>query len=101
MTKGGRSPPDFSRPGAGEKLHKEWNEILCVLPIAFSSEMCYNKLIKRKEDLKMTREEMLTNIIRKFGFEHQNTIHFAYMCETCRSEKSLQVAYLIFMEDEE
>lgn len=49
----------------------------------------------------MTREEMLTNIIRKFGFEHQNTIHFARLCETCRSEKSLRVAYSIFIEDED
>lgn len=30
----------------------------------------------------MTREEMLTNIIRIYGFEHESTIEFAAAMET-------------------
>ena len=29
----------------------------------------------------MTREEMLDNIIRKYGFEHSATIHFAMLVD--------------------
>jgi hypothetical protein len=28
-----------------------------------------------------TREEMLTEVIQMFGFEHENTIDFAWKCE--------------------
>lgn len=37
----------------------------------------YNRLIKRKGDMTMTRDEMMTLVIRRYGFEHENTIHFA------------------------
>lgn len=30
----------------------------------------------------MTREEMFTAIIQRYGFEHYETIHFAEMMET-------------------
>lgn len=37
----------------------------------------YNRLIKRKELQTMTRDEMMTQVIRKYGFEHEETIRFA------------------------
>lgn len=37
----------------------------------------YNRLIKRKGDMTMSRDEMMTQVIRKYGFEHEETIRFA------------------------
>lgn len=45
----------------------------------------------------MTREEMLTNIIRHFGFEHPITIRFAGYCDNYMSDKAVQTAYNIIM----
>ena len=36
---------------------------------------------KERKVLKMTREKMLDNIIRKWGFEHTFTINFATIIE--------------------
>lgn len=36
---------------------------------------------RNKEDTKMTRDDMLDGIIRKYGFEHERTIKFAAMCD--------------------
>lgn len=37
----------------------------------------YNRLIKRKGDMTMSRDEMMTLVIRRYGFEHEDTIRFA------------------------
>lgn len=37
----------------------------------------------------MTREEMLTNVIRIFGFEHENTIRFARAVERFYNDEVL------------
>ena len=37
----------------------------------------YNRLIKRKGDMTMSRDEMMTLVIQKYGFEHEDTIRFA------------------------
>ena len=43
---------------------------------------------------KMTREEMLDNIIRKYGFEHSATITFATLMEDANfSEKMIVDLY--------
>ena len=33
------------------------------------------------DTVKMTREQMLDNVIAKYGFEVEETIEFAYLCE--------------------
>ena len=48
----------------------------------------------------MTREEMLTKVIRKWGFEHENTIWFANCMETDTSEE-LEAAFEVAMNDKE
>ena len=45
----------------------------------------------------MTREEMLTDIIRIFGFEHPTTIRFAGYCEKFQSDITVKVAYNIII----
>lgn len=43
---------------------------------------------------KMTREKMLDNIIRKYGFEHNATITFATLMEDAKfSEKMIKDLY--------
>jgi len=44
----------------------------------------------------MTREEMFTLIIQRFGFEHEITIEFAKMMETL-SDSQLSLALATFM----
>lgn len=44
----------------------------------------------------MTRDEMFTLIIQKFGFEHEVTIEFAKMMETL-SDSQLSLALATFM----
>ena len=47
-----------------------------------------------KEVRKMTREKMLDNIIRKYGFEHSATITFAILMEDAKiSEKMITDLY--------
>ena len=41
----------------------------------------------------MTREEMLTNVIRKWGFEHEYTIRFATACEKWVSDDTVAMFY--------
>ena len=44
--------------------------------------MCYNKGTKKeREDKTMTREQMMDDVIRKYGFEVKTTIAFCRMCE--------------------
>lgn len=46
----------------------------------------------------MTREEMMDNVIRKFGFEHEMTIQFCTMCESPRfTDLVVEVAYNYLM----
>lgn len=41
----------------------------------------------------MTREEMLNNVVRRFGFEAPETIRFAQYCEDFDNDKVITVAY--------
>lgn len=41
----------------------------------------------------MTREEMLTDVIRKWGFEHRVTIRFANACEKYKTERAVKLLY--------
>lgn len=42
----------------------------------------YNNIRKkRRRNEKMTRDDMLDGIIRKYGYEHPRTIQFAAMCD--------------------
>lgn len=41
----------------------------------------------------MTREEMLTNVTRKWGFEHKFTIRFAKACESYYCDFTVGVLY--------
>ena len=47
----------------------------------------------------MTKTEMLNNLIQRFGFEHQNPIHFAIMMQKKYSNRALKLAYELFMQD--
>ena len=33
------------------------------------------------DTMKMTREQMLDNVIARYGFEVEETVEFAYLCE--------------------
>lgn len=48
----------------------------------------------------MTREEMLTEVIRKWGFENENTIWFAKHMET-DTDEVLDAAFEEAMNDKE
>lgn len=48
----------------------------------------------------MTREEMLTEVIRKWGFEHEETIWFAKHMETDTDEE-IEAAFEVAMNDKE
>ena len=52
-----------------------------------------------KEDKTMTREEMLTAVISKRGFEHQDTIWFAKQLETVTDEAEIQAAFDVAIND--
>ena len=45
----------------------------------------------------MTREEMINNVIRRFGFEAPETIRFCTYCEKFRSDEVIAVTYMWFM----
>ena len=40
--------------------------------------------------VKMTREQMLDNVIARYGFEVEETIEFAYLCERGTNEQVAQ-----------
>lgn len=42
------------------------------------------------DTVKMTREQMLDNVIAKYGFEVEETIEFAYLCERGTNEQVAQ-----------
>ena len=44
-----------------------------------NKKICYTLIIKRKEIKTMTREEMLTRMIRLYGFEHEAVIQFGWL----------------------
>jgi hypothetical protein len=44
----------------------------------------------------MTREEMLTAMIQRFGFENCETIHFAEMMVTCTDQELKNAMLLAF-----
>lgn len=48
--------------------------------------MCYNIEKKMKGERKM-RKEMVDMMIREYGFEDENTIAFAKLCETLPNTK--------------
>ena len=45
----------------------------------------------------MTREEMINNVIRKFGFEAPETIRFCIYCEEFQNDKVITIAYTWLM----
>lgn len=49
----------------------------------------YNRLIKRKGDTHM-REELLTKMIQRYGFEHKAVIRFAELMEQGATDEQLQ-----------
>ena len=55
--------------------------------------ICYTKIIKRKKIKTMTKEEMLTEVIKTRGFEDKWTIWFAELVENkIISDNALQKA---------
>ena len=48
----------------------------------------------------MKREEMLTQVIRKWGFEHENTVWFA-KCMENDTDEELSAAFEVAMNDKE
>lgn len=53
----------------------------------------YNRLIKRKGDMTMSRDEMMTQVIQKYGFEHEATIHFAQAVMDQMDDSTLKVFF--------
>ena len=51
-----------------------------------TGKVCYNNDRKKERMIEMlerrTREEMLTEVIRRYGFEDERTIEFARKCES-------------------
>ncbi|MDV3428240.1 MAG: hypothetical protein LIR50_14680 [Bacillota bacterium] len=41
----------------------------------------------------MTRDEMLTEVIRKWGFEHEFTIRFAKACDKWVTDKAVELLF--------
>lgn len=52
---------------------------------------------RKERKTKMTREEMLNEIIRKRGFEDEYTIEFARMAETIINIDILRLAFAVMM----
>jgi hypothetical protein len=48
----------------------------------------------------MTREQMMTEVIHKYGFEHSNTIWFA-KCVEKDTDEELSAAFEVAMNDKE
>lgn len=47
----------------------------------------------------MTRDEMLTRVIRIWGFEHANTIWFAQMMESAEVSDDMLLGMMICLEE--
>lgn len=47
----------------------------------------------------MTREEMMDNVIKKFGFEANITIQFCTLCEIVDEDTIVDVAYNYVMNE--
>lgn len=47
----------------------------------------------------MTRDEMLDNVIKRYGFEDKITLQFAEIAETWLSDEAVQNMYEIAMTD--
>lgn len=47
----------------------------------------------------MTREEMMDNVIKKFGFEANITIQFCTFCEIIDEDTTVDVAYNYVMNE--
>ena len=60
--------------------------------------ICYTLIIKRKENKTMTRDEMFSKVIQRFGFENKNTILFAQHMET-DSDADLKAIFQMIFED--
>lgn len=48
---------------------------------------------ERQKDMRLTVEEMQTNIIRRYGFEHPTTIRFFQYCEKETDLGCIQLVY--------
>ena len=46
----------------------------------------------------MSREEMINNVMRKFGLEAEQTLAFCEIAETWKSDKAVAGMYAIAME---
>ena len=49
----------------------------------------------------MTREEMMNEVIRRFGFEAPETIRFCTYCEEFSEDKTIIIAYMWLMNKSE
>ena len=56
---------------------------------------CYNIGVKRKKDNKMTREEMMLNIITELGHENPTTIWFCNIADSNTADSVVEVAYTL------
>ena len=67
---------------------------MCVkLPIALYVVLWYyNYRKKETRSKKMSKWEMLDKVIMKYGFEVEETIEFAYLCEK-GTDKQIQETY--------
>lgn len=45
----------------------------------------------------MTREEMMDNVIKKYGFESEITILFCKACEECDSNSKIRETFRMLM----
>lgn len=45
----------------------------------------------------LSREEMMDEVIKKYGFEHELTILFCKACEECESYSKIRWAYIMLM----
>ena len=45
----------------------------------------------------MLKEQLLADVCRKFGLEHERAIAFAYICECCDDATTLEVVHDAFM----
>lgn len=60
----------------------------------------YNKDKIRKgkvKKMKINREEMMNNVMRKFGLEAERTLAFCEIAETWKSDKAVACMYAIAM----
>lgn len=75
--------------------------IISFLMVDKPFEKQYNKdKIREREANKMmmNREEMMNNVMRKFGLEAEQTLAFCEIAETWKSDKAVACMYAIAME---